>query len=66
MNFASDTLNCDVSHYQNVYQNNSLVRDLRQVVVSSRKFPACKKTERSSTSSQNPSLDQRKNNEFTE
>ena len=27
--FASDTLYCDVSHYQKDYQNNSLVRDLR-------------------------------------
>jgi len=29
MNFASDTLYCDVNRYQNDYQNNSLVRDIR-------------------------------------
>ena len=29
MKFASDTLRCDDSRYQNDYQNNNLVRDLR-------------------------------------
>jgi hypothetical protein len=29
MKFASDTLHCGISHYQNDYQSNNLVRDLR-------------------------------------